>query len=532
MGQINSYFQLDVRNDGVFIKIFPPQGQGDTLSVSEVVAYLNIRGFNAYDLKELNHVVQSMQAAELRVGDSDGIEINEYMEIHATEDGMKAICRFYPPSAKGGKMDAQEIIKDLQFQRIHFGIKQEGIISFLSNRMYCTDYILAEGLEPVHGKDAEIKYYFNVDVDLKPKRNDDGTVDYHELGTISHVVEGDLLARLYKEDPGKPGKNIFGQEVRPRNVKTMKLSYANNITLSEDRTELYSAVTGHANLVNGKIFVSNIYEVPADVDNSIGNIDYQGNVEVRGNVKGGFIIKAKGDIIVEGVVEDAELHAGGQIIVKRGIHGKTKGLLHADGNIVCKFIENATVISGGYVETEAILHSQVSANTEIHVNGKKGFITGGVIRAGSLIEALTIGSEMGASTKLEVGAEPEKKELYSKLQKDMQNIAKEITGLQTILSTYTQKMEKGEALKKEKLVYVQQLALALKTKQQEMDNTQQQYERLQREITRGNDGRVKIHKSIYPGVTVSISDTNLTLKSERSYCQLLKRQGDVVIDSL
>ena len=90
------------------------------------------------------------------------------------------------------------------------------------------------------------------------------------------------------------------------------------------KTEIFSEVTGHASLVKGKVFVSSVFEVPADVDNSIGNVEYAGNVHVAGNVKGGFEVRAKGDIIVEGVVEDALLEAGGQIIVKRGIHGMGK----------------------------------------------------------------------------------------------------------------------------------------------------------------------------------------------------------------
>lgn len=144
-------------------------------------------------------------------------------------------------------------------------------------------------------------------------------------------------------------------------------------------------------LVGGKVFVSDVYEVPADVDNSTGNIEYSGSVTVRGNVKGGFRISAKGDIVVEGIVEDAELYAGGQIIVKRGIHGMGKGVLQAGGNVLCKFIENAKVISGGYVDSEAILHSQVDAYSDVIVDGKKGFITGGIIRAGNLVSAKTIG---------------------------------------------------------------------------------------------------------------------------------------------
>ena len=66
-------------------------------------------------------------------------------------------------------------------------------------------------------------------------------------------------------------------------------------------------------------------------------------------------------------------------------------MLKAKSNIICRFIENATVVSGGYVDAEAILHSKVDAYGEVIVKGKKGFITGGVVRAGNLIEAQTIG---------------------------------------------------------------------------------------------------------------------------------------------
>ena len=532
MEQINSYFQLEVRDEGVFLKIFPPREQGATLAVSEVTTYLNSQNFTNYDLKELNAAIQSRQLTEVRVGERTGIAVNETMVIQISADNMMVVCNFYPPSEKGSKMDAQEIVKDLQFRGIRFGIKQDEIIRFLSNRLYCTDYVLAEGQPPVHGKDASIQYFFNTNVDLKPKKNEDGSVDYRELGTISHVKQGDLLAKLEKEDPGKPGKDVFGQEIKPRTVKTLRLSYANNITLSEDQTEIRSNVTGHASLVDDKVFVSDIYEVPADVDNSVGNINYQGNIHIAGNVKSGFQIYAKGDIIVDGVVEDAVLQSESQIIVKRGIHGMNRGMLKASGNIICKFIENATVIAGGYVETESIILSQVSAASEVRVVGLKGFITGGVIRAGGAVEALTIGSEMGAPTKIEVGVEPEKKERYIALQKMIQQTNKEIAQIKPVLTSYSEKLARGEQIAKDKLGYVQKLVYTLQEKQKAVNEAQTEYLQLHTEMMRGNSAKVKVKNAIYPGVTVSISDLSLNMNEKRGFCQLIKQQGEIVIQNL
>ena len=147
----------------------------------------------------------------------------------------------------------------------------------------------------------------------------------------------------------------------------------------------YSEVAGHATLEGDQIFVSNMYEVPANVDTSTGDIEYEGNVLVHGNVIAGYTIKAKGDIVVEGVVEGATLYAGGHIILKRGIQGMDRGVLRANGNVISKFIESATVEAGGYVTADAIMHSNISAKGDITVEGKKGYITGGTIRSGTQV---------------------------------------------------------------------------------------------------------------------------------------------------
>ena len=210
----------------------------------------------------------------------------------------------------------------------------------------------------------------------------------------------------------------------------------------------------------------------------------------------------------------------------------TKGVLRAKGDVICKFIESATVIAGGYIETDSVLHSQVSASTEIRVSGKKGFITGGVIRAGCLVEAKTIGSQMGAATRIEVGMAPENKERYNEVQKNLTQVNKDVEQTKGILANYKKKIAAGEKLSADKLQYVQRLIMELKEKQNEQAMLKDEYERLHMIISQSSDARVKVRRTIYPGVTVGISDISLTMKTERSFCQLLKRQGDIVIETL
>ena len=72
---------------------------------------------------------------------------------------------------------------------------------------------------------------------------------------------------------------------------------------------------------------------------------------------------------MDGIVEGAELVAGGQIILKRGIQGTGRGKMKAGTNIVSKFIESATAEAGGFIQTESIMHSNVTAG-EYHLAWK------------------------------------------------------------------------------------------------------------------------------------------------------------------
>lgn len=343
------------------------------------------------------------------------------------------------------------------------------------------------------------------------------------------MEKGQCLARMEKEIPGQDGTNVYGEVVPARQVKSKKFSFANNIRLSEDGTEIYSMVTGHVSLVKDKVFVADVYEVPADVDTTTGDIEYDGNVVVKGNVKSGFKISAKGDIVVEGVVEGAQLYAGGQIILKRGIHGMNKGVLKAEGNIITKFIESATVSAGGYIETESILHSAVSARTDVRVGGRKAFITGGMVRAGNMVEAGNIGSEMGGNTKIEVGVEPNIKESYNELQKEMLQLNKEIERIRPIVKNYAEKMARQESVSTEKQQQFQILAKNLKEKQGQMAVKREKFESVSERLAMSSGAKIKVRGTIYAGVWVGISDMGMNMKSNYSHSQIYKDKGDIVI---
>lgn len=524
----NQYFQLESSGANACLRIYPPLDGGVMLNIAEVTDYLNTKKYQAYDVKQLNDAIaNATEETVVKVGNWENIPVRETMAVSVSLDKMKVICRFYPPSVGGAKLTEMDIVNELAFYKVHFGIQAEVIREFVQNRQYCTNYIMAVGEPPVHGKDARIEYFFNTNKNLQPKRNEDGSVNYKELNTISHVHAGDLLARLIKEDPGKSGTNVYGDEIKPRTVRSLRLEYGNNITINEEHTEIYSDVTGHINFINGKVFVSNVFQVPADVDNSVGNIEYNGSVEIKGNVKAGFSVRATGDIIIDGVVENAYIESAGQIIVKRGIHGMHKGVLKAGKNVLAKYIENAKVYAGGYVEAEAILNSDVSATGEVRVHGKKGLINGGTIRAGKSIEVEYAGTDMGTYTTLEVGIEPERKQRYQELSKEVAKSGKELEDMKVIINNYTGILKKGENLPKDKLLYLQKLAAEYKEKKEKLEPLREQMREIHMEMMASDRSYIAVSRTVYPGVVLSISDLTLNIKDKKNYCKFKKIDGEI-----
>lgn len=531
----NGYFQLICGERGTAVKLFKPVEGGAPATIRELMEYLVTQGIS-YDTVALNNRMREFEDSDeqetvIQLNIEPSLQVRESYRLAVSQDKMAAVARFYPPSEGGEKMTADEFKNDLAVKKIVYGVNNDKIDAFFRKPIYCADIIVARGTPPRHGTDARIEYFFETDLKARPTLNEDGSVDFFNLNTISHCKEGDVLARLYPEDVGEYGCSVFGEKIRPRDVKRMTLRYGHNINISEDKCVLTAATDGHVTLVEGKVFVSNVFEVE-NVDNSTGNITYDGSVLINGNVCTNFSVKANGNIEVKGVVEGATLEAGGDIIITRGMNGMARGVLKADGNIISKFIENSRVSAGGYVSTNSILHSDVSAGTEILVGGKKGFITGGRVSAASLVKVKTLGSPMGADTIIEVGVDPRVKDRIQQIQKEMTEYKKEQEQIHPVLAAMKQKLVQGVKLKPEQLKNLQAMLQRDKLIAEEMDKNTQELSMLQERLAEYSSAKVEVSGDVYAGTKICISDVSMVVKNSMSYCRFIKENGDVKMTAL
>lgn len=523
---MNAYFQILNNNGIAAIKFFPPTDGGAGINREELMEYLSIKNIE-YDVKEMVNTIVSLDK-EVVFPTKTEYKYNEgeYVKVHIAPDNMSVTVRMIPPFAGGEQMSRDEFMRELSSRGVIAGIDDAAIDEFLNKRPYCTDTVVARGSEPIQGSDAVIEYFFNTDPRVKPTLNEDGTVDFFNLNTINHCLKGDLLAKLTPAVQGQNGVNVKGERTRPRDVKPLMLKFGNNIDVNEDKTELRSQVNGHVALVEGKVFVSNVLEVE-NVDNSVGNIEYDGAVRVNGNVCENFSVKAKGTIEVRGIVEGAFLESDENIIIARGMAGMHKGVIKAKGNIIAKFIENAKVSADGYVESESILHSEVIAGTEIKVTGKKGFISGGRVCASQCIEVKTLGSNMGTDTIVEVGMDATIKQEIQSLQKEITDINKNLKTIRPVLEGAKQKLQAGIKLSTDQLIQIQKLAKTNKEQTERLAVCMEALNKYQAAGDAETQGTVTVTGDVYPGVKICIGDVSMAVKSSMKYCRFIKEAGDV-----
>ena len=520
---MNGYFQLVITPKGTGIKVFAPTDGGEALRVNDVIDYLEDRKIQ-YNSVVLNDAVSNADGNVVLINDAQILPEREGVKFYVPNDRMSVTAFFYPPSEGGELMTEKEFMDTLAYRKYKYGIQEEEIHKFFEHREYCKEILVAKGKEVVQGKNATVELHFNANLRAKPTLREDGSVDYFHLNFINNVNAGDLLATLHPEEFGQPGYTIFGDVIKPAAVKATYIKGGKNTVLSEDKMTLTAATAGHVTVKEGKITVSDVLTLE-NVDVSTGNIDYEGSVEVNGLIASNFSVKAGGNIHVRGIVEGAKLEAGADVILECG--AKAGGNISAGGNVVTKFIENATISAKGSITSECILHSNVSSGTEINVTGRRGFIAGGRVCAADKITAKVLGSEMGANTIIEVGADPQIKLRLKELQKDIADAQKNIESIKPTIEGFTKMLKAGVKFNPQQVESAKKLIELNKNLTESIQYNSDEYAILMTKLADAKEAQVVVEGTAYPGTTVNIGELSMIVKKPVQYSRFVVKEGDV-----
>ncbi|PIE04684.1 MAG: polymerase [Spirochaetales bacterium] len=464
-----------------------------------------------------------------------------------------AWLKVFPPEGKGRPVFPEEVIivnepgpggVDLRVEDIRgfltnnsviYGVLDEALQDFEDFPEYGVSYLVAEGSPPVNGSDARVIYNFETDPNkISIKEREDGSVDFKELNRYQNVVKGQPLARKIPPEPGKDGRTVYGRYIPARDGNDLEIGLGKNVTITDNGATVIATASGHVMIKNGKINVDTVLVIPGNVDARTGHVNTLGSVVIRGNVEDGYNVTAQGKIEVLGYVGKANLNAGGDIVVSRGINGGEGtefGHIVAAKSIWSSFIQYAQAEAGEYVIVSAgIVNSDVVAQKRILCKGRRAKIVGGHVRASEEVNAITLGSPGSSETLVEVGFDPRAREeleqlnnQYEALDSEKDTVDLNLQGLKR------QVLIQKKRLSKEK----EQLFEELRKKHNELHR---KMAALQEEINRKQEylntltinGKVSASKRVYAGVKLRIRDVEYVVKDSYESPVTFVLDGDYI----
>ena len=131
--------------------------------------------------------------------------------------------------------------------------------------------------------------------------------------------------------------------------------------------------------------------VKGDIDIRHGDVEAPADIVVRGDVRSGHRVSAKGSITIHGVVEAATLVAGGDVSVRHGVAGRGGGSVSAQGKITVGYVSGATLDSkSGIVIRSSAMNSTLLTDGNVVIEGE-GVLVGGIVMAGGNLSAGRVG---------------------------------------------------------------------------------------------------------------------------------------------
>ncbi len=404
----------------------------------------------------------------------------------------------YEPVPGGAPLTKDELVSYLGQLKIVDGIVAEAItaLSFVAMQgkpLY--GVTLAKGSPMIPGEPgrialaAELAPEIVEEKPIEPARvGDPQIVDFHQVQDFVNVVLDELIGKVLPPGRGTPGRSILGSPILAREGKTFSVKLGKNVRYGDDGVCLYAETAGRVCIRGEEVSVEDIYQISGDVNFKTGNIDFNGYVEVRGDILDGFKVKAKG-LKVQGNIGVCQIETAGDLSFC-GMNGQGKGTIVCGGTLTANFIYETTIESEGDLLVDAEIRScHIHTLGAIKVN--KGGIAGGECVALAGVEAAALGSVTSLHTNIIAGAN----------YRDLKELNQRFSDLKELIARFNA-AQKANLDQKQ----FQQDRIAISSHIQEI--RARTYER--------TNPKVNVRKMIYGAVSITLGGASEEFREERS----------------
>lgn len=351
--------------------------------------------------------------------------------VFLAEDGLTAWLLAYPPAGQGRELDREMLNRALSGQKVAFGV-DEALLDRLpqDEDRYFHLFPVARGTPVVNGSDGRVMEMFPRVQERKLTVDENNRIDYTNLNSIHNVEKGDVICRILPPTEGVSGRSVQNEVIPARPGRPASVPKGRNTELSEGGGTLVASIAGHVEFSGRGFQVRPLLDIPGNVDFSVGDINFVGDVHIHGDICSGFTVRAMGSITVDGVVEACTVEAGKDLTVAKGIQGDNQAVIRAQQNLFAKYLENSCVYVKNCLETECIINCDVYCDGGVTVRSGHRSIIGGCIHAAHEVSAGIIGSRAENRTDVMLGGQPCAEFDYDMLAKELQDLEGQMKALE------------------------------------------------------------------------------------------------------
>jgi uncharacterized protein (DUF342 family) len=370
------------------------------------------------------------------------------------------------------------------------------------------DLPIANGNPPILPEDARLEWtddYFAPGYYIDPVTK---RVDFHQKVEKTAVQKDQLLVRIVPAKEGKDGSDVFGRPIRVSRARTVEISAGPRVAWDPKEHGYRATCSGRVRMSGRTLDVDEIFHVRGDVGKDTGNIKHNGQLLVDGNIESDFEIYSAGNIEVRGLIYACRIECGGNLVAKEGINENIAQRITVKGDIITKYILNATIESNGNIlVNKEIFQSHIKTSGEI-VCGE-GRIVGGEIMAAQGITVNEVGSKGNVKTTLIAGVDFS---LLEKLKTNNDAIDKFKETIKKLTPAHKKLKSNPGLLSAAQKEGMMEISYQLEEAEAGINGLEGKNKEIRKEIFANKNAQIKITGIIYPGVILRIYDSQYAVE--------------------
>ena len=273
-------------------------------------------------------------------------------------------------------------------------------------------HTIAKGIAATDGIDGTVDWFVDKSESTSSQQTQSNMSHYEKCAFVM-VNQGDVLGQYLMPQPGHDGRDVTGKTVPAKEPLNCKYQFDETI-ITTTSNQLIAQTSGVLKRDNNNVTIEKLLIVDDNVDFSTGNINFNGDIEIKRDIRDRFVVESTGNISVHGFIEDASIFCGGNLTIQKGYAGRTRADATVQGNLNSHYLDNVDIeifknlqIQKEAINSRLIVHGTVECPT--------ASLIGGSLTTTQRITVASLGSEGNITTTITLGSVPRLQPLADEL---------------------------------------------------------------------------------------------------------------------